>query len=308
MSYGGPETVLEAVKHDGFGAVEFDMGAQDFDDVRHRFQTVIDDAAGPGGQKIIDALTFQLEDRPDDGDYYLHKRVPGDTHPMHTDRAPGTEHKYTLHYGPLSVAYARRVFGRAVPRSLGLLFASCGEIHEHTKQAVRPIYEKLGIAGVMLAENPADDVHIVRLLKYLHTDEAKLKAALHFDRSVATVAVSESKEGLIGAKGQNRNVTAQELDEAASNAYNNPLVHYENEAKFFFGAGYNNLPRKFRNPNLPLLLHGVNNLEPDQERDAVVVFMNPRRGFTHIVPGQEQTGFVEVRAHILRHMPPYSDD
>lgn len=180
------------------------------------------------------------------------------------------------------------------------------------KEATRPIYEKLGISNLMLNEDPAEDVHIVRLLRYLNTDAEKPKAALHFDRSVATLAVRESMRGLVGSYGNNGYeipITIEEAEDMAERAITSPVEYAANEAKFFLGAGFHHLPRRdmYEHEKLPLFLHGVKNHEPKIERDAVVIFMNPHRGVKHAVPTANETGFDEIRESILRRRPPYED-
>lgn len=309
-----PDLVEKHLKVDGFAAIDFALGQQDHDDLFEAFGDVIAAIQERDGQQIAEALTFQLKGRETDGDYYLVKRTPGDRHPFHPERAPGTEHKVTAHIGPLSLERSIDYFGRGnVPRDLGRLLALSAQVHNETKAALRPVYEALGIDHLMLSDDPRLDVHIVRLLRYLHTDKEKPKASLHFDRSVATLAVTESKKGLIGAPGNNNfytPLTIGEADDMAALAFNRPIDHAVHEAKFFLGAGYNHLRQEHPKdvPRLPLFLHGVDNEEPDVERDAAVVFMNPHVEVPYTVPGSGETGIDEIREEILRHRPPYIDD
>jgi hypothetical protein len=314
MATVSPEFAQDRIAQEGFAALDFSLGRQDHEELFQAFNDVIADIEEPRGQQIVDALTYQIRGRETDGDYYLVKRVPGDRHPFHPNRAAGTEHKYTAHIGPQSYERALDYFGRGnVPASLGRLLHLCGAVHEAAKETVRPVYQELGIQQMMLAENPAEDIHIVRLLRYLRTAEEKPKASLHFDRSVATLAISESEEGLVGGPGDNSFHTPLTIEEAelmALTALQSPVEHVANEAKFFLGAGYNHL-RKL-NPQtikrLPLFLHGVINHEPEVERNAAVVFMNPRLGTAYTPPNDTETGIEEIRAEILRHRPPYEDD
>lgn len=117
-----PELVQSRLEEEGFASIDFGLSPQDFDDLFGLFRSVIDESESPGGDRITRALTFQLAGREEDGDYYLVKRVPGDNHPLHPNRAVGTEHKYTAHIGPLSLAYAVRQLGRSLPANLGKLW------------------------------------------------------------------------------------------------------------------------------------------------------------------------------------------
>ncbi len=78
---------------------------------------------------------------------------------------------------------------------------------------------------------------------------------------------------------------------------------------FFLGAGYNRLldARPDLARDRALLLHGVQNLAPQEERDATVIFMNPRLGVPYTAPSEVETGFEEIRNRILRHKPPHAD-
>lgn len=192
------------------------------------------------------------------------------------------------------------------------LLNSCTELHEAAKTSVRPVFKVLGFEAALLAPDSLADQHVVRLLRYLGT-AAQLKAGLHFDRSWATLAAWESHPGLIGTPGNNaqrRSLDIQELEITAATALEKPITHRSGSAKLFLGAGYNRAPDAFYNLNgeLPLLLHGVLNEQPDQERDAVVIFMHPPANLPgYIVPGEGETGLEAVHAHILRHSPVHAD-
>lgn len=316
MATVSPELVEEKLGEDGYAAINFKLTQQDQDDLFSAFNAVIAESEESSrGHQLIEAITYRVKGREADGDYYLVKRVPGDKHPFHPDRAEGTEHKYTAHIGPQTAPRAAEYFrgSKNVPANLSEFLVLCEAVHEATKTATRPIYEALGIDHIMLADDPSDDVHIVRLLRYLNTAKEKPKAALHFDRSVATLAITESMSGLIGVPGNNgfdSALTIEEVELLQARALTSPVDHFLNEAKFFLGAGYNHLRREQPEVlrRIPLFLHGVSNIEPTVERDAVVAFMNPRIGVSYTVPNETETGLSEIRAAILRRRPPYDED
>lgn len=256
------------------------------------------------GKELIEAMNYSIDARPDDADYFLVHRRVGEPNMFSARSTIGTENKDVAHIGPRSRELAHARLGKRMPAVMSQFLDSCVELHEAVKTTVRPVYKALGMEHIMLAENPSDDIHMVRVLRYLGTS-ATHKADLHFDRSVSTFAAWESSPGLVGTPGNNAfgnsSLSVRELDTMASRANTSPINHVTNEGKFFLGAGYNRLPQNIHEQNgtLPLLAHGVVNVESDAERDAVVVFMNPRIGFEpYTVPSKEETGWDELAKHL----------
>lgn len=250
------------------------------------------------GLELVDAMHYKVPERPDDAEYYMiHRRVGEKTA---FNRMPATENKDVLHIGPRTLSTAQERLGRRMPGVMKNLLEGCVEVHRAVKESVRPVYRELGIENLMLAENPMDDIHMLRVLRYLGTN-ASHKADLHFDRSVATMAVWESSPGLVGTPGNNslgRPMTRAELDAMTAQADASPISHVSGEGKFFLGAGYNRLPQEVhdRNGNLPLLAHGVINQDSSEERDALVVFMNPHLGVKdYVVPSKSETSMHHMR-------------
>ena len=256
------------------------------------------------GQELVNAMHYKVPERPHDADYFMIHRRPGQTNEF--SRTVTNESKDFLHTGPMTLTYARERLGRRMPFVMKNLLESCAEIHEAAKAGARPVFRELGIEDLLLAKNPMNDIHMVRVLRYLGTN-ASHQADLHFDRSTATMAVWESSPGLVGTPGNNAlagPMTQEEVDALAAQADVSPINHVSGEGKFFLGAGYNRLPgdaqeRQERNGSVPLLAHGVINKQSDAERDAVVVFMNPHRHVEdYVVPSKAETSMSHLRASL----------
>lgn len=307
------ETHIDKLRAEGFTAVPLDIGGADIDplfDQFREFSAIAWPDREPGeseaafasrqaaGQALVEATHYKVPGRELDADYYMiHRRVGESTE---FSRTAATENKDVLHTGPLTLQYATERLGRKMPGAMKALLESCAEVHEAVKRSVRPVFRELGIEDVMLAENGLEDIHMVRVLRYLGTNVTH-KADLHFDRSTATMAVWESSPGLVGTPGNNAlaaPMTSAELEAMIDQANASPINHASGEGKFFLGAGYNRLPAAVhdRNGNIPLLAHGVVNEQSDEERDAVVVFMNPHLGVEdYVVPSKAETSMTHLR-------------
>jgi hypothetical protein len=310
------KTYITSLLSEGYASVPINVSGADIDPLFQQFREFAaiawpereegesDDAftkRQAAGQELVEAMHYKIPERPNDADYYMiHRRVGEDT-PF--SRTAATENKDVLHTGPRTLSTAQERLGKRMPGAMQALLESCVELHEAVKTSVRPVYRELGIEDIMLAEDATNDIHMVRVLRYLGTN-ATHKADLHFDRAVATMAVWESSPGLVGTPGNNtlaRPMTQAELDAMTAKADASPINHVSGEAKFFLGAGYNRLPRDIHDNNgtLPLLAHGVVNQESSEERDAVVVFMNPHLGIEdYVVPSKAETSMTHLRASL----------
>jgi hypothetical protein len=305
---------LEKIKDQGFISVPFGITGADIDPLFSQFREYLDLCEQPGGQVYREAIAEKPPEgcRTIGGDYFVTRRRRGEVNSFSINKAPSTEDKDVAHIGPRSIALAESRVGRQLPVAMRTFLGSCVELHEAAKAAVRPVYRALGVEHVMLARDPMEDEHVIRLLRYLGT-AANLKADLHFDRSAFTLAAWESHPGLVGAPANNaqrQSLGIEELEERATAALASPIQHNSGRAKVFLGAGYNRLPNQIFDINgrQPLLLHGVRNERPEEERDAVVVFMHPPAHYPgYIVPGEEETGIDTVRAHILRRSPAHEE-
>lgn len=296
----------EGLKEQGYAAVPFAINGADIDPLFEEFQDFLNLCEEPGGEKFADAIAYTPRNRQSGGDYFVDRRRIGKVNPHAINQAPSTEDKDVAHIGPTSLALAERRLGRpGVPNLMRQFLGSCIELHSAAKDSARPVLGAVGLEDLFAAAAPVDQ-HVVRLIRYLGT-VADLQAGLHFDRCVATVAAWESHPGLVGISGQNgqresQPVTVAELDAAEQQALKTPIAHRSGEAKVFLGAGYNRMPQRIHEANgkLPLLLHGVVNERPQEERYAVVVFMHPPAGYPgYLVPDKYETGIEGVRAYLL---------
>jgi hypothetical protein len=316
MKAGGVMTNIEGkaneyramLREEGYINVEFGIDGNNIDPLFDQFRELSELIWTPEGTHfdLEDALHYTIDERPKDADYFMVHRRIGEINPHSPDRAVGTDSKDLAHIGPRSMQEAKAKLGKRMPKVMREFIGSCLEIHEVTKQAVRPVYRALGMEDLMLAKNPENDIHMVRVLRYLGSTTTH-KADLHFDRAVATVAAWESSPGLVGAPGNNSigdsRLTPGDLIDTIAAANASDLIHESGKAKFFLAAGYNRLPDEEvfeKNGPLPLLAHGVLNQDPNEERDAVVVFMNPHLGVKgYVVPSPEETGLSDVYGHLI---------
>lgn len=296
----------------GYISVELGVTGTDIDPIFGQFQEFLDLCDQPGGERYREALAFTPTDPSAGGDYFVTRRRVGMVNPHAINAIPGTEEKDVAHIGPRSQRMAiERLGGGALPRAMQVFLSSCIELQEASKTSARPVLDALGLRDVVYARDHFEDEHVVRVLRYL--GGSATLANLHFDRSVVTVAPWESHEGLVGApikKVRRRSFDINELDAAAERAVATPINHRSGTAKVFLGAGYDHLNDEVYEQNgaLPLLLHGVLNKRPQEERYAVVVFMSPPAGFPgYRVPRRHETGIEDIRAHILRRRPPHAE-
>lgn len=296
----------EQLREQGYISVPFGIDGSSIDPLFEQFREFSELAWAPdgSGRDLVEAMHYKVEERPKDADYFMVHRRVGEVNPFNPDRSACTENKDLAHIGPLSRRLANERLGKRMPAVMREFLDSCVEIHEETKRVVRPVFRALGIEDLMLAQDPEKDIHMVRVLRYLGST-ATHKADLHFDRAAATLAAWESSPGLVGAPGNNSignsSLSASELESVAAQANATPLDHQSGQAKFFLSSGYNRLPDSVhrRNGYLPLLAHGVINEQPEEERDAVVVFMNPHLGVKdYVVPEPWETGLDDVYAHL----------
>ena len=303
------EHYIERLNENGFVTVKFGLNGADIDPLFAHFNEFVDLCnTDPRGEEFRDAMTLLVRGREEEGDYWLLSERVGVPNP-HIGGDPTTEDKDTAHVGPKSVAQAEATLGRKMPGVMREFLKGCIEVHEATKKAVRPVFDALGVTEPLLAKDGMEDIHVVRVLRYLGT-QATHQAEPHFDRSKFTAAVWESHPGLFGAPGNNGisyPVSVAELEEASAQAHNSPITHHSGWAKVFAGAGFNHFQRDVAPevPRLPLLLHGVTNERPGEERNAIVVFMHQREGVVcaPVYRLGGETGFDSVRKRLARYDP-----
>lgn len=253
----------------------------------------------PGGEELKTALAYKgrREDRVIGNEsYFIDLRVPGEHNPHEsTSRAAGNDHKYIFHFGPRTIEHATRNLGRQLPKIMELLLEHCSDVYYDGRKAARLGSAALGLEGILFNEDPAMEVHHLRLIDYIASNNGE-HAEAHFDRGVTTLALNESHPGLRGLPADNGYLrpisgATRELLEGGLQ----PVSHLEGVGKFFASAGLRRLPEDVREENalddVPLFAHDVVNEKPGVNRQAVVMFFNPHLEFIRYpeIPSKEET-------------------
>ncbi len=298
------EYLHEQIPAKGFMSVDYGVTGADLDPLFAQFRDFLDLCYEPGGKQFADAIAFTPTDPTAGGDYYVDRRRIGKINPHSINHdEPSTEDKDVAHIGPRSLERAKNQLGN-LPRVMHDFLSSCVELQQATIKALRPVYDALDLEEIMLAPDSLDNQIVTRLLRYLGAATV-YKADLHIDRSAFTAANWESSSGLVGAPSNNGIKTPIEVadfDASLEKTINSPIAHRSGELKLFLGAGYNRLPDNIfeRNGQLPQLMHGVLNDNPEAERDAVVTFMHPPAGLSgYRIPKSHETGSAKIRARLL---------
>lgn len=298
-----PGEVLSALQDVGWAPIESPLGAQHYSELLTAFRAVMVMAAQPDGQPILDAFTFNVHGL-DHTDYYLQRKYAGQTNPLLPDRI-GTDSKDQIHYGALSSQVVRARLGRKLPAEIDALLDIADETLEEVFRIGRAATKSLGIEPIFFSGNREDWAHILRGLDY-HAGEHPFLGEAHFDRSGATATLYEEFGGLEGVKAQNGRhepIAPLYLQQALDRMQ--PLPYTEFVARFFLGAGFNELPEEIRQRlGYPeLLAHQITNLFPDSQRGSIVGFYNPFPGFKdYVTPRQIHTGFSEIEASLQEHI------
>jgi hypothetical protein len=285
--------IINALENNGYAEVPFMLGRAACEELFDDFLGFVELCQQPDTESLVQAVTFDVNGLGN-GAYHMTYRAPGSINPVETDRTPGSDHKYTFHFGTQTKDRATQALGGALPVEMKQCLETADEFFQEVLKSARIGAVALGLEQVMFGDKPETWVHHMRLLHYIG-DTPDLGAA-HFDRSVATLAVSESRSGLRGAPGQNgylEPLTIEQMQELEASLM--PVAHHEHVSKFFLGAGFNHLPEKDRKYNAPLFGHDILNDAPDTSRQAVVCFLNPTTEYSgYTVPGSDETGFAEI--------------
>jgi hypothetical protein len=310
--------IISSIKGLGYANVPSSIGKSVCQELFADFRTFVELCREPGGQALQDALTYSAN-QTGNGDYFMSYRVPGQINHLESgDRAPGKDHKYIYHHGALSIGHATSELGGTLPVEMADFLSKCDDMYSEARKVARTCFSALGLEPVMFSGARVDDVHHLRLIDYVASDEPMLGEA-HFDRSVATLAIEESDSGLLGAPGQNGYLdlhpemigdktpypTTDVSDEGFWLGDDLPPVEHQDKViKFFLAAGVNRLRPDQRKAadGLPLLGHSIRNDRPGQARQAVVMFLNPHNRFRgYSVPTKYETGFGDIRGKIIAH-------
>lgn len=280
---------VEGLKQQGFMPVGIDLGPHDFQEAMRLYLEFIQLE-----DYYHDVTRYNANNRGD-GDFGQYRRQAG------TEGQRGTvqDNKDIFHFGAgMRQVIESRIRG-TLPRDMRLFLGAAEEIFWSAQNAKKRAFEAIdsrqrGLVGIVLPENgQLNDV--LRFIAY-YPNEGEL-AKGHFDRSVATLALAESHEGLRIAPGQN----GYTLD--CSEDYMRQLEgrlqaveHVPYEAKFFLAAGWNRLPNTLTEPyaELPISWHDVvpsdKTVDTTVMRWAIVNFINPHNEYEgYTVPTQPET-------------------
>jgi hypothetical protein len=294
----GQKEILGEIKERAHAELPFELGKAACQELFADFNTFIDLCDEPGGKKLVEAVAFNVTDL-NNSKYFVEYRKPGKINRFEKDRAPGTDHKYIFHFGSQTIDRATTALGGALPAEMAEFLSKADVFYEAAAKSARLGAAALGLENIMFGGERKNWIHHLRLLHYIGDDPDSLGAA-HFDRSVATLAVTESRSGLRGVAGNKDYLKRGEADYIRQlEAALTPIDHHEYVSKFFLGAGYNHLRPKDRRRKLPLLGHDIQNNQVNVIRDAAVFFMNPIQAyFGYTVPETYETGFADIIKHL----------
>jgi len=283
------------------------------------FHELIDDIydqPSDSGQRIFDAFATNVPGRELNSKGFIDRRRIGEVSPYEIGRSPATEDKDLLHFTPQTAEAVTAAFGTRMPKLVRALLGQCQDVYQAMSDSLRPVTAAYGLEDVIFAPkgSEADNIHILRLLGYpgkpgaVEAGQAMSKAELHLDRSkFSAVGAWESRSGLVGIPAQNGylhpEITANDFNALAKEALKSPIACTPGQAIIFLGAGFNHLPYDMRanlDPDVPLLLHGFHDHQPELPRDTAVLFANEQRGVPGIgSPEAYETGFSDIIKFLL---------
>jgi hypothetical protein len=279
----------ESLKEKGFSEVAIDLSKSDMSSVIENYINFLE-----LDESYFDETRYFLTDRGD-GDFGQFRRTAG----TNSDRGVVLDNKDIFYFGASSRQVLEARLHNKLPNSLRCFYRDAEEIFWTAERAKLDALDELDILHMGLRKVMMDERHlmndVLRLIAY-YPDQNKL-AKGHFDRSVCTLAIGESHEGLRIAPGQNGIVCdISEEYMAQLDASLQPVTHINQEAKFMLGAGWNRLDShlRFGNQEMPLGWHDVipsdKTVSERVMRWAIVLFANPHLGIdTYSVPSAPET-------------------
>jgi hypothetical protein len=286
--------IRAALDTKGYANLPITLGRPAVEELFENFKAFAALCEEPKGERLADAVNYETGDKGN-GVFYLQRRKPGDINVREKRGTVGTDNKLVMHFGALTHARALSALNGSMPEEMRDFLDNCAQFYIEGRRAGLLGARALGVDRPLFPANLNKDIHLLRLIDYIATDSDQLGAA-HFDRSVTTLAISESAPGLRGAPGDNGFL--EPLDEEVADRLRqglDPIDHQEGIAKFFAAAGLRRLPVSTRQSQgldeVPLLAHDIVNENPGENRQAVVMFFNPHLGFEpYTVPSKEETG------------------
>lgn len=279
----------ESLKEKGYAPVAIELSKSDMESAMDSYMEFLE-----LDEAMHDQTRFFLTDRGD-GDFGQFRRTAGTS----SERGLVPDNKDIFHFGASSRQIIEsRMFG-SLPLAVKNFLAQAEEIYWTAQRAKLNAIDELDILHMGLRRTMMDETmlmnDVLRFITY-YPDPNKL-AKGHFDRSVLTLPIGESHEGLRIAPGQNGLVADASADYMSQlDSKLRPVDHDEGTAKFMLGAGWNRLDPhlRFGNQEMPLGWHDVIPSEKSVSdrvmRWAIVLFANPHLGVdSYCVPTPPET-------------------
>lgn len=291
-----PAEVREQIEEHGYANIGVGVNNTDTAELFASFKDFVELTEQPGGEDLKKAVAYKARPESDllgNESYFIDLRIPGQTNTYEdAARGAGQDHKYVFHIGPQTFARATDRLGK-LPAELSTLLQQSSEFYYEGRRAAMLGATALGLKDTLFHKDPTREVHHLRLIDYIASDNQE-HAEAHFDRGVVTMAINESHPGLRGRAADNGYLyplddqTKADLEEGLL-----PVAHQENVGKFFTSAGLRRLPEDIRTrealDQLPIFAHDVVNEIPGVNRYAVVQFFNPHLDFPgYNVPAKEE--------------------
>lgn len=288
--------VIGQLRDQGFANVALPLGATATAELFESFAEFVKLTKTDGGDALKQAVTHSVGNR-DNGAYFIKTRKPGEAPQpgeIGAARAVGKDDKDVMHFSPATIYRAHRALGLSLPKEMNVFLANCEEVYYLGRTAAKEASKGLDLQEVLFPKDCLDEeVHHLRLLDYFSSETDQLGEA-HFDRSVATLAMSESHPGLRGAPSDNGFLRPPTREEIYNAHHMDPVEHHEGVGKFFASAGLRRLPSYVRRSGsldeIPLFAHDIVNEKSGVNRHAAVMFFNPARTFApYRVPTIQET-------------------
>lgn len=284
--------IHEGLYKNGYANIVIDTPASELAEVIEHYEAFL------SLDEPIHETTRYFNTERGDGDFGQFERV------AKTEGARGEtpDTKDIFHFGANSRQVIESRIHGALPQDLKRFLDNTEALFWSSERAKKRAlaeldWTKAGLLDIMCSERGTNN-DVLRLISYREDPNNQgVLAKGHFDRGVCTLAIGESHEGLNIAPGQNGLVEDCDMFYMHDlEAYAQPVLHQDGQAKFFLGAGWNRLPERYQagNHDLPLGWHNVRET-PTRVNDkvlrwAIVRFCNPIIEFVdYTVPTPPET-------------------
>lgn len=251
-----------------------DIGYADYEEAMRAFQEFME---LPGD--IVEASRFKLDDRRNTQFGAFERRVGSE---IPEGRGLAQDNKDIFHFGSLTRQVMEYRLGNNLPAEAKWFLSTAEDVYWAGVRSAKEAYTRLdrheiGLVGIHFDEKATMNHHL-RFIAYYPRD-GELLATPHYDRSVGTIAMAESKPGLwVEVDGEKTYIEDRKPDEGL----------------FFLGKGWEKLSHfhRFGNHDLSPTMHGVDQIETSCDekgvmRWAIILFTNPFELDT--VPAPEET-------------------